>query len=92
MAFALTTGIIKAGNFTPGNIVVTKVGDGTTVYANGMVNVPVQVVEYSSTLADQASAVQSIPMNYTSGSPMLTLAYDLEGYTCAICGTVTPKC
>lgn len=67
--FALSIAMVQAADFTPGNVVVALSGSGTSTSNS----VPVQLLEYNTTTANQASAVQTINLNSTAGSPMLTL-------------------
>jgi len=75
--FVACVTLVNAANFTPGNIVAVLSGDGTSTTNS----VPVSLLEYNTTDANQASPVQTINLNSTTGSTMLTLGSNLgEGF------------
>ncbi|MBC7888458.1 MAG: T9SS type A sorting domain-containing protein [Ferruginibacter sp.] len=68
--FALVTIVVQAQNFIPGNVVVTRVGDGATALsANTAV---LNLLEFSSTVADQLTPVKTLAIGSTTTGSRIT--------------------
>ncbi|NDP20048.1 MAG: hypothetical protein GZ091_03045 [Paludibacter sp.] len=68
---------VQATNFTPGNIVVLRIGDGTTTLVSNGVTVPVSLLEFKPETT-QTTALNSVALNTDtliggSYSPVFTL-------------------
>ncbi len=54
---------VQAANFTPGNLVVLQIGDGTTNLVNNGVTVPVKLIEFNPQTAAQAAPIKVVALN-----------------------------
>jgi|GEM_PF-4822181 len=81
--FALATICVQAADFTPGNVVVVRVGgintDGVgtqggfvTISSNGN-TAPVSILEFNANTANQAAPIQTINLNTDTTTAVLTL-------------------
>ncbi|NDP20049.1 MAG: fibronectin type III domain-containing protein [Paludibacter sp.] len=70
--FAAAALMAQAGNFIPGNIVVSRVGVGGTTALSGVAT-PVSILEFLPTTAAQTTSVQSFDLTSSAGTDKLTV-------------------
>ena len=68
--FALLAIFVQAQNFTPGNVVVSRVGDGSATLGSG--TAPVSLLEFLPSTASQSSATKTVNFT-TSGTGQISV-------------------
>ncbi len=63
--------IVNAQNFTPGNVVVTRVGDGSTTLSTN--NFGVNLLEFNTNTANQASPTKTVAIGSTTAGSRITV-------------------